>query len=54
MENMHSLCSVKEEILSDGSKVYNVLVGETTICCYTEKDAWSLFEAINVHAVGIE
>ena len=48
-----SLCAVKETELTDGSTVYDVIIGRLLIHCPTEKDAWAIYEAINTHAIGI-
>jgi hypothetical protein len=52
-----SLCSVQERKLTDGSTAYDVLLpaDETavTIHCATEKDAWTIYETLNKHAVDV-
>ena len=38
--------SLERETLSDGSKVFNVLIKPATIECESEKDAFGIFTAL--------
>lgn len=44
----HAEIVVDTETLSDGSKVYNLLIGEASFPCYSEKHAYEAAAAIAV------
>lgn len=44
---MTTMIRVYEQTLTDGSKVYGVIAGETTFDCVTEADAYELANTID-------
>ena len=55
IEESHSgLLQVIEESLTDGSRVYNVKVGQTTLCCADKVAAYTMFGLIDNPCVVVD